>query len=178
MAKRIKLEEMRSITGQPFRRAVERDDGTPLLEKRKDADGKDIMQVPRNSNGEPMPNCYPEPVYQIRTEVIGKGETLPEQLKTLFLRIPRDKLTRQDTIYGTKMFLSIDKIQNGYPELDDDVPKWLREKLQDKETEGKDGVITPGIGLSIFGVNRTIVEEALENYERPHEKKAVEVASE
>lgn len=165
--KRFKLEPLKQLNGMPFRKAVENEDGTPVLELRKDADGKPLMQMPRDAKGEPIPGTTPEPVYQIKTEPMGK-ETLGEVLKSFYLRMRGDEVTRQDNIFATTMFQNIAASKDGYLELDDNAHKWIREKLQAKDIEDKDGKVVPGVGLRLLGINLTTIENALDNFEKLH----------
>lgn len=154
----FKLKEMRDVQGREFR-GPERDaEGNPVREMVKDADGKPLLQVPRDARGLPVPDAQPEPVYRIKTRVLGK-DSLPEILKGLFLNIPSDRLTRQDTIYGTRLFQSLGACNNGTLEIEDDVHDWIKEKLKDEN-----------VGLKIFGVDLYVVEQALDDYERLHVK--------
>jgi hypothetical protein len=128
----------------------------------KDSEGNAVMQVPRNNKGEAIPNCHPEPVYKLRTKPLGKN-ALPELLKALYLNHPQDKMTRQDTIYGTRMFQSIAAATDGQLTLDDDVHDWIKKKLQDE-----------AIGLKVFGIDLWCVEQAVDGFERPHVVKEAE----
>lgn len=158
--KRIRLEEMKTLMGNSFREAERDEVGNAILEPRKDAEGKPIMQVPRDTKtGNAIPNAMPELVYQARTTVVKKP--LPMLLKRLYLQIPRDRLTRQDTIYGTRMFQNITDSQDGYIELDDDIHDWVKEKLKDEK-----------VGLEIFGTELNVIEKAVDNFERLHEPQA------
>lgn len=157
--KRFKLKEIKDVQGRPFRIPIKDDEGNPILEPRKDSEGNKIMQIPRDANGQPVPNCQSEPVYRVKTRTLDK-DALPELLKGLYLTMPGDKLTRQDTITGTRMFANIADSKDGYLELDSDVHKWVREKLQDE-----------AIGLKTFGLDLTVVEDAVDDFERLHEPK-------
>lgn len=159
-SKKIVLRDMLDVRGRPFKKVAVNANGEPKTKVRNDMNGKAIMQVPRNEHGEPVAGCMPEPVYDLETEALTKAKALPELLKLLYLTIPVAKLTRQDTIYGARMFQNINDIKNGTLELDDDIHKWVREKLQDEE-----------IGLKIFGVDLYIIEQAVDDFERLHEKK-------
>lgn len=157
--KRFKLKEIKDVQGRPFRVPIRDDEGNPIMELRKDSEGNKLMQIPRDAKGMPVPNCQPEPVYRVKTRVLEK-DALPELLKGIYLTLPADKLTRQDTITGTRMFSNIAEIKDGILELDADVHKWVREKLQDE-----------AIGLKTFGVDLAIVEDAVDDFERLHEPK-------
>jgi hypothetical protein len=159
MGKKVfKLMEIRDVQGRIFR-APDRDpNGNVIREPVLDTAGKQMTQVPRNANGDPVPNCQPEPVYRLKTKELSKTEALPEILKGLYLNIPPDKLTRQDTIYGTRMFQNFAAITDGVLEMDDDIHDWIKEKLKDE-----------AIGLKVFGVDLYVVEQAVDNFERKHE---------
>jgi len=160
--KRIRLEEMKTLMDLTFREAVRDETGNAIMEPRKDSEGKTIMQVPRDAKtGNAIPNAMPEPVYQARTIAIKKP--LPMLLKRLYLQIPREKLTRQDTIYGARLFGNIADSAEGFIELDEDIHDWVKEKLKDED-----------VGLEVFGTELSIIEQAVDNFERLHEKKAEE----
>ena len=165
--KRIKLEELRTIGGFPFRDAELDATGNIIREVVKDADGNPVKQIPRNDRGEPFSNVEPELLYQPKTKVL-KLDALPSLLKRLYLNIPPNRCTRQDTIYGTRLFQNIAQSKDGYLELDDDVHKWVMKQLTD---EGPDGKGIDGVGLGIFGKNLQVVEQAVDNFERPHKSK-------
>lgn len=156
------LKELKDVQGRPFR-AAERDaEGNVIRESVRDADGNPVMQVPRDRKGDAIPNCHPEAVYKLRTKVLGK-DALPELLKAFYLSIPPDKLTRQDTIYGTRMFQRITAVSDGVLTIDDDIHDWLKKKLQDE-----------AVGLKIFGLDLWCVEQAVDDFERPHVGKDAE----
>lgn len=159
--KRIKLEEMKTLLGVHFREAERDDTGNTILETRKDAEGKVITQIPRDAKtGNAIPNAMPEPVYVARTHAVK--QPLPMLLKRLYLNIPRDKLTRQDTIYGTRLFQEVEDSEDGFVVIGEDTYDWVKEKLKDED-----------IGLEIFGTDLHVVEQALENlYNREGEPKA------
>jgi hypothetical protein len=160
MGKKIfKLGEIKDVQGRPFRGPERDTEGNAVREAVLDAEGKPMMQVPRDQKGQPIPNCQPEPVYKIKTKALGK-DSFPEILKALYLQIPPDQLTRQDTIEGTRMFQSIAAVKDGVLEIDDDVHDWIKKKLQDEK-----------VGLKIFGIDLWVVEQAVENFERSHAKK-------
>ena len=175
--KRIKLEVLKTVMGRPFI-TVDRDaKGNPIIEARLDDKGKQLMQVPRDENGNPVAGAQPEPVYQNKPVEMGL-ETLPELLKSLYLNLERtdrkleadDKhMTREDTIFGTKLFRDIDNcldykdgkyvVKKGvtHLELSEDVHLKVVEWLKD-----------PKIGIRVFKLNLTVVEEAVDNFERLH----------
>ncbi len=155
------LVELKDVQGRPFRAAEKDSDGNVIRDPVKDAEGNPITQIPRDKKGDAIPNCHPEPVYKLRTKALGK-DALPELLKAFYLNIPPDKLTRQDTIYGTRMFQSIAAATDGVLTLDDDVHDWIKKKLQTGEKAEEN------IGLRIFGIDLWCVEQALETFERPH----------
>lgn len=158
MGKKVfKLETILDVQGRPFTGPERDKDGKIVREITRDAEGKPVMQIPRDANKNPIPNVQPEPVYQIKTKNLGK-DSFPELLKGLYLNIPGDLLTRQDTIYGTRMFQNIAGMKDGILELDDDIHDWIKEKLKDEK-----------IGIKIFGVDLYIVENAVDNFQRPHE---------
>lgn len=159
--KKVKLEEMKSILGRPFRNVVRDDEGNAIMDIRKDAEGKPIKQVPRDAQGNAVPGAMPELVYQARTEVMGDNALL-ELLKTLFLNMETGgyKMTRQDIIYGTRMFQNIAASKDGILEMDEDIHDWVKKKLQDDS-----------VGIKVFGVNLAIIEDAVDNFERLHEPK-------
>lgn len=150
--------DMKDVTGREFRTPERDGEGNTIREPVLDSAGKQIMQIPRNAKGEAIPNCQPEPVYRLRTKALGK-DTFPEILKGLYLNIPPDKLTRQDTIYGTRLFQAIAASKNGVLTIPDDVHGWIGEKLKDEN-----------IGLKIFGVDLYVVEQAADDFDRLHEK--------
>lgn len=154
----FQLKEIVDVQGRPFQGPARDNDGNVIREVVRDAEGKPVMQIPRDAKGQPIPNCQPEPVYRVKTQSLGK-DSLPEILKGLYLNIPRDKLTRQDTIYGTRMFQSIAASQNGTLEIPDDVHDWVKEKLKDEE-----------VGKVIFMHDLYVVEQAVDDFERTHEK--------
>lgn len=162
--KKIKLEEMSTILGRPFRNAVRDNDGNAIMDIRRDSEGNPVKQIPRDSKGEAIYGTMPEIVYQTRTEPMGK-EALLELLKSLFLNMEAGgyKMTRQDIIYGTRMFQNITASKNGILEMDEDIHDWLKKKLQDDN-----------IGVKIFGVNLAIIEDAVNNFEKLHEPKSIE----
>ena len=168
--KRFILKPMLDVRGRPFRIAETDDIGNPLLETRKDSDGKPIMQVPRNEHGEPVANAQPETVHVVKTRVLEK-DALPELLKAVYLRIPGDKLTRQDTIYGTRLFQNINDAKDGVLELDDDVHDWIKKVLA-REITADRGSEKRELGLLIYGIDLYVIEQALEGFERLHEPKA------
>lgn len=162
MGKKVfKLTELVDVQGRPFRTAEKDTQGEVIRDPVKDSEGKVIMQIPRNAKGEAIPNCQSEPVYKLRTKELGK-DALPELLKAFYLNIPPDKLTRQDTIYGTRMFQSIAAATDGVLTLDDDVHDWINKKLKtgDKAEDN--------IGLRIFSIDLWVIEQALDAFERPH----------
>lgn len=165
--KRIKLMEIKAVDGTPFKDQVLGEDSLPVMDIRKDSNGNTILAVPRDSRGEPYKGVEPEPVYAPRTKPFEAKECLPMLLKRFFFNIPNAKLTRQDSIYGQKMFGNIDAIKDGFIEIDDDVHKWIRDKLQMtmKNADGDE----QELGILIFGVNLAVVETALDQFERPHE---------
>lgn len=166
--RRFKLEKLNTITGNPFREVEMDEDGNPILDLRLDSKGDPVMQVPRDNSGNPVPNAQPENVYNVRSKAVEKA--LPLLLKRLYLELPIQKTTRQDTIYGTRLFAEIEASPEGELVLSEDIHKWLQGKLQDEgKGEGKDYV--PGIGLGIFGKSLQIVENALDSYERTAESK-------
>lgn len=154
----FKLAEMNDVQGRPYKGPDKDKEGNPIREPVLDADGKPVLQVPRNAKGDPVPDCQPEPVYRLKTKELGK-DSLPELLKGLYLNIPPDKLTRQDTIYGTRLFQAIAVSKNGILEIPDDVHDWIKDKLKDEH-----------IGIKIFGVDLYVIEQAVDNFEREHEK--------
>ena len=154
----FKLQEIKDVQGREFKQPELDPNGNPIREPAKDSEGKPIMQVPRNAKGEATPNCLPEPVYRVKTKSLGK-DSFPEILKGLYLNIPMDKLTRQDTIYGTRLFQSIAEIKNGTLEIPDDVHDWIKDKLKDEN-----------IGIKVFGVDLYVVEQAVDNFDRLHKK--------
>jgi len=154
----FKLKEILDVQGRGFKAPELDKEGIPIREPAKDSEGKQIMQVPRNAKGEATPNCQPEPMYRIKMKTLGK-DSFPEILKGLYLNIPPDKLTRQDTIYGTRLFQAIAAIKNGTLEIPEDVHGWIGEKLKDEN-----------IGLKVFGVDLYVVEQAVDNFDRLHEK--------
>lgn len=164
MTKMIKLEEIKTLTGNYFREVETNDDGSPILDLRKDSEGNPVMQIPRDpETGAPVPSTQPEQVYMPRSKEVK--EALPLLLKRLYLEMPLQKTTRQDTINGTLMFDQIAASPEGYLELSDEIYKWINTKLQD-EGAGKDDK-DKGIGLAIFGKNLQVVERALDNTETP-----------
>jgi len=183
MEKKILLTPMKSITGQPFRKVVEDSNGNPVLELRKDSQGNPVLQVPRDEEGKPRPNVMPEPVYIAKTEVLDEHEALIAQLKRLYLNIPREKFTRNDTILGSAMIQDMEASKDGVLVLGEGVYKWLKGMLstvwtvKEKRKGEKDGEVIEvehGIGLDIFGVNLSIIEDAFDNVEKPIESKKKE----
>ena len=158
--KRIKLEEMKTLMGLPFREAERDETGNAIMEPRKDSEGKTIMQVPRDAKtGNAIPNAIPEPVYQARTFVVKKP--LPMLLKRLYLGIPREKLTRQHTIDGARLFQNLADSEDGFVVLDEDIHDKVKEWLRDED-----------IGLEVFGTELNVVERAMDNlYDREGEPK-------
>lgn len=165
--RRYKLEKLTTLMEASFREVETDAEGNPILDLRKDSDGNPIMQIPRGENNEPMPNVQPDRVYTARSKVVEKA--LPLLLKRLYLEMPMQKTTRQDTINGTRMFAEIEASPKGELILSEDIVKWANEKLAD---EGKDG--TPGIGLGIFGKNLQVIENALNSYDHSVEAKSKE----
>jgi hypothetical protein len=158
MGKKVfKLETILDVQGRNFTGPERDKEGKVVREIARDAEGKPVMQVPRDQKGNPIPGVEPEPVYQIKTKKLEK-DSFPELLKGLYLNIPGDLLTRQDTIYGTRMFQNIAAMKDGVLELDDDIHDWIKEKLKDDK-----------IGIKIFGVDLYVVENAVDNFLRPHE---------
>jgi hypothetical protein len=159
MGKKVfNLHQLKDVQGRDFKGPVRDEEGNMVREKVLDDEGKPIMQIPRNPQGSPIPGCQPEQVYRFKSQALGV-DCLPEMLKSLFLNIPADKLTRQDTIYGTRMFQNIRDITNGTLEIDDDVHDWIKEKLKDQN-----------VGIKIFGVDLYVLEQAIDDFERLHEK--------
>lgn len=167
--KRIKLQEITAVDGSKFKDTVLDKEGVPVMVLRKDSNGTTVMQVPRDGSGAPYRDVSPEPVYVAETKDFKAEECLPMLLKRFFFNIPREKLTRQDTIYGHKMFQNIDSIKDGHIELDDDVHKWIRDKLQEKSKNTDGG--EQELGVLIFSFNLAVVEEALDQFERAKEPK-------
>ena len=178
--KRIKLEVMKTVMGRPFRNVARGSDGNPIVEYRLDEQGNKLMAVPRDEKGNPVAGAQPEPVYQNKTIEMGL-ESLPELLKTLYLNLevvdrrPEADdyhMTRLDTQFGTKLFRDIDRIldykdgrytvKKGVTHLE------LAEDVHDKVIEW---LKNEKIGLRVFRLNLAIIEEALDNFERLHEKK-------
>jgi len=158
--KRIKLEEMKTLMDLTFREAVRDETGNAIMEPRKDSEGKTIMQVPRDAKtGNAIPNAMPEPVYQARTIPIKRP--LPMLLKRLYLQIPREKLTRQYTIDGTRLFQNIADSEDGFLVLDEDVYDTVKEWMKNED-----------IGLEVFGTELHLIEQAMDNlYNREGEPK-------
>ena len=154
----FKLKEFKDVQGRAFRSPDHDAEGNVIREPVKDSEGKSVMQVPRNAKGEPVANVQAEPVYKLKTKELGK-DALPEILKGLYLNIPPDKLTRQDTIYGTRLFQAIAASKNGMLEIPDDVHTWIKEKLKDEN-----------VGIKVFGIDLYVVEQAVDDFERLHEK--------
>lgn len=149
--KYIKLEEMKTLMGFHFREADRDNTGNPIMEARKDADGKVITQVPRDAKtGNAIPNALPETVFIARSHEVKKP--LPMLLKRLYLNIPRDKLTRQMTIDGARLFQDIEDSPDGTLVLHDDIYDKVKEWLKDED-----------VGLEVFGTDLNVVEKAMDN---------------
>ncbi len=156
------LKPLKNILGYSFRGVIRDEIGNAVMEILKDVEGNAIKQTPRGKNGEPLPGASPEIVYRAKTREL-KEDALPDLLKSFYLNIPPDKFTRLDSIMGVKLFDSINKIKDNILELPEDVHDWIKKKLQLEIS--KDEVI----GTRIFGIDLAIIENALDDFEKPHE---------
>lgn len=154
--RKIKLTELRTLDGKLFKVGVEDENGLPVLTERKDKEGKIIM----NNR---------EPVYIPETRELKGDECLPELLKIMFKRIEHP--TKQDIIYGTRMYDNIAKSPNGYLVLDDDVHKWIVTTCNKTyKVKSRDEEVAQEFGATVWGINYIIIENVLDSFERPHEK--------
>ena len=95
-------------------------------------------------------------------ELVDTDSLLDLLTELVLYRIPIDQYTRKDSHNASEVLTQIHKCRhNSSPTLDlsDEIHKWLRTLLDDDK-----------IGARTFRHNLPIIEEALDNFERLHEK--------
>lgn len=164
--KRIRLTELKQVTGKPFLEAELDKDGNSIIDPVLDSKGNQVLD---NQTGKPM--------QRVRTRAIKGEEALKVMLERFFLNIPAEYFTRNDVVQGTMMMRSIQEVKDGVLILDEGVHDWLRDRFKSEckaeipgLPQGEKPPMTT-IGLRVLGANLKVIEDALDNFERAVEAK-------
>lgn len=79
-------------------------------------------------------------------------------LEVVIFGIPRQKLTMQDSIHGARLYEQLKGATDGVVAIEDAEHDWIKKKVEE-------------FAPQFFGVNAVQIKDALENFERIHEKK-------
>ena len=129
---------------------VKRITGQPYLLVKRDTSGRVIFRKDRPEEAE-------------TTETTDLLEILEQFILYNVPNIARDKYTRLDGMRVGNIYNSIKAVKNGVLELDEPEHDWLKEKL------GSDD-----IGAKIYLHDLRPLEEAIDNFERKHQKEEKE----
>lgn len=87
---------------------------------------------------------------------------LVDLLKLIIFSIPRQKLTMQDSIHGTNLYNQLLEAKDGVVNIEEAEHDWIKKKVEE-------------FAPQFFGVNAVRIKDALDNFERKHEKAGTKV---
>lgn len=164
--KKVRLVQLEDIMGRKLRKAVRDENGNVIREKVTDENGLQLTEVVRDKDGNALGI---QPIWRTKTVEMSAEDCLPEMLLQFYLNIPVEVFYREDSLKGHRLSENIresKKAANGVLELDEDVHEWLRNKMKEMFPKEKREV-----GVIVLGSNLPVIENALDDFERPKEAK-------
>lgn len=142
--KTIVEQEIKTVTGKPFKFVKEDADGKPTFKQPAAMTDDEFAAMPDKEKAEKM-------------EPILENATSSRLIKHMVTNIPRDIQAPKDGYFAAQLMPLLEKV-NGKIELDDKIYDWIQRLMRNRKMplskDGKDaGALPQTYGRSLYGIN-------------------------